>query len=58
MTGMHHALLKRKLFRDMTGNNVNHPNDFLARVYAQTILAVLEAERDAARNKALRGRRT
>ncbi len=42
MTGMHHALLKRKLFRDMTGNNVNHPNDFLARVYAQTLLAVLE----------------
>ncbi len=42
MTGMHHGLLTRKAFRDMTGNNVNHPNDFLARVYAQTILAVLE----------------
>lgn len=42
MTGMHHALLARKAFRDMTGNNVNHPNDFLARVYAQTLLAVLE----------------
>ena len=27
-----------KRFRDCTGNNVNHPNDFMMRVYAQTIL--------------------
>ncbi|MBQ8320547.1 MAG: SGNH/GDSL hydrolase family protein [Clostridia bacterium] len=38
MTEMHGELLKRKRYRDMTGNNVNHPNDFLARVYAQVIL--------------------
>ena len=38
MTSMHLALLKKKNFRDMTGNNINHPNDFLARVYAQNIL--------------------
>ncbi len=30
-----------KRFRDWTGNNVNHPNDFMARVYAQTILYTL-----------------
>ena len=24
---------------DMTGNNINHPCDFLARIYAQVILA-------------------
>lgn len=26
----------------MTGNNVNHANDYLARVYAQTLLKTLE----------------
>ncbi|MBE6645624.1 MAG: SGNH/GDSL hydrolase family protein [Ruminococcaceae bacterium] len=30
-----------KRFRDLTGNGVNHPNDFLARIYAQAILTVL-----------------
>jgi lysophospholipase L1-like esterase len=43
MTDMHTALLSRKRFFDMTGNNVNHPNDFLASVYAQTILRILGA---------------
>lgn len=28
-------LLKKKRFIDMTGNNINHPNDFFHRVYAQ-----------------------
>lgn len=42
MTGMHMDLLRAgKRFRDMTGNNVNHPNDFLARCYAQVILTTL-----------------
>ena len=41
MTEMHSALLKRKKYRDMTGNNVNHTNDYLSRVYAQAILATL-----------------
>ncbi len=41
MTDMHSALLSKKRFFDMTGNNVNHPNDFLASVYAQTILKIL-----------------
>lgn len=31
-----------KLYTDYTGNNLNHPNDFAIRVYAQTILATLE----------------
>jgi len=26
----------------MTGNNVNHANDYLARIYAQTLLKTLE----------------
>ncbi len=42
LTSMHAAFLTRKRYYDMSGNNVNHPNDFLARMYAQTILATLE----------------
>ena len=41
MTAVHCDLLKRKRYRDMTGNNVNHPNDFLIRAYAQVILQTL-----------------
>jgi hypothetical protein len=43
MTKMHYNLLETgKRYRDMTGNNVNHPNDFLARIYAQIVLKTLE----------------
>ena len=41
MTSVHKALLERKRYYDMSGNNVNHPNDFLARVYAQTLIKVI-----------------
>ena len=41
MTLAHFYLLSRKAFKDMSGNNINHPNDFLARVYAQSILQVM-----------------
>jgi len=34
-------LLKRKKFADLTGNGVNHPNDFGHRVYAQVLGALL-----------------
>jgi len=44
MTSVHTSLLEQKRYFDMTGNNVNHPNDFLIRVYAQTILEVLAGE--------------
>lgn len=42
MTAVHASLLKKKRYGDMTGNNVNHPNDYLARVYAQTLFATLQ----------------
>ena len=43
MTSMHNFLLEKKRFYDMTGNNVNHPNDFLTRIYCHTVLkAILE----------------
>nr|WP_082855947.1 SGNH/GDSL hydrolase family protein [Mucilaginibacter sp. L294] len=41
LTGVHTELLKHKAYQDMTGNNVNHPNDYLARWYAQVICGVL-----------------
>lgn len=41
MTDISAYLLSRKKFEDMTGNGINHPNDFLVRVYAQVIAASL-----------------
>ncbi|NWJ52088.1 MAG: SGNH/GDSL hydrolase family protein [Bacteroidetes bacterium] len=41
MTSVHSELLKYKAYQDMTGNNINHPNDFLIRWYAQQILCML-----------------
>jgi lysophospholipase L1-like esterase len=40
ITSMHDWLLERKDYCDMTGNNVNHPSDFLVRIYAQMILSI------------------
>ena len=33
-------LVARKRYLDLSGNGVNHPNDFGHRVYAETILAL------------------
>ena len=44
MTAMHKALLTRKNYADMTGNNVNHANDYMARVYAQVLFATLQSK--------------
>ena len=41
VTAVHRDILTRKRYRDMTGNNVNHPNDFLSRIYAQTVLQTI-----------------
>ncbi|MBQ4192650.1 MAG: SGNH/GDSL hydrolase family protein [Clostridia bacterium] len=41
MTSMHRHLLKRKEYYHATGNNVNHPSDFMARIYAMTLCAAL-----------------
>jgi lysophospholipase L1-like esterase len=42
VTSAHTFLLTRKKFWDMSGNGVNHPSDFLARVYAQVLLKLLK----------------
>jgi lysophospholipase L1-like esterase len=44
LTSMWEALLQRKSFYDLTGNGVNHPNDFGHTVYAQVILSLLMDE--------------
>ena len=41
MTNTHLELLKFKHFRDMTGNNINHPGDWQVRWYAQEIMGFL-----------------
>lgn len=41
MTSIHEELLRHKAYQDMTGNNVNHTNDYLARWYAQVVSALL-----------------
>ena len=41
MTSVSQAILEHKDFVDYTGNNINHPNDFFSRVYAQTIIQTL-----------------
>jgi lysophospholipase L1-like esterase len=44
MTSMHRHLLQRKEYYHATGNNINHPSDFMARVYAMTLCAALGIE--------------
>ncbi|MBR0303935.1 MAG: hypothetical protein IJQ80_08800, partial [Clostridia bacterium] len=41
MMTFHKELLQIKKYADMTGNNINHPNDFFIRYYAQNILTEL-----------------
>ena len=38
VTSVWSELIKRKRFSDLSGNNVNHPNDFGHRIYAQVIV--------------------
>ena len=38
MTSVSLAVLEHKVFHDYSGNNINHPNDYFGRIYAQTLL--------------------
>ena len=42
ITTLHQYMLTRKRFVDMTGNHVNHPNDFVVRLYAQVVNEVFK----------------
>ncbi|MBQ8725813.1 MAG: SGNH/GDSL hydrolase family protein [Clostridia bacterium] len=41
VTTMHREMLEKKAYYSMTANNINHPSDFLIRIYAQNILFAL-----------------
>jgi len=41
MSEIHKHILTRKNYRDITGNNVNHPNDFVSRMYTQVLLETI-----------------
>jgi hypothetical protein len=41
MTTMSRWILSHKRFCDVSGNNINHPNDFIVRLYASTLLHTL-----------------
>lgn len=41
MGAMHAMFLEHKGYSDMIANNINHPNDFLIRMYAMNLLATL-----------------
>lgn len=42
VTGLWYEMLRYKSYYDVTGNGVNHPNDFAHRVQAQVLLALLD----------------
>ncbi|MGM9679892.1 MAG: SGNH/GDSL hydrolase family protein, partial [Eubacteriales bacterium] len=46
MTSMHSLLLESKEYYHMTGNNINHPNDFLSRIYAQSVVRTITGSAD------------
>ena len=45
ITRLHREMLEKKQYYSMTGNNVNHPTDFLIRAYAQNILFTLTGKK-------------
>lgn len=48
MTSIWVEMLNRKQDADLTGNGVNHPNDFGHRIYAQVLTTLLVQPKDAA----------
>lgn len=41
VTSVNQSILEHKEYMDYTGNNLNHPNDYFCRVYAQVLLQTL-----------------
>ena len=44
VTEVHQQMLQRKRFQDTTSSNTNHPNDYMHRVYAQTLLRTIAGD--------------
>lgn len=53
LTTLWGEMLERKRFVDLTGNGVNHPNDFGHRIYASVILGLLSLPLDTEKSDAL-----
>lgn len=53
LTTLWGQMLERKRFVDLTGNGVNHPNDFGHRIYASVILGLLSLPLDTEKSDAL-----
>jgi len=51
MFSVHSSILKYKSFVSTTGNGINHPNDWLIRVYGQNILSAVVDYTDEAVNE-------
>jgi hypothetical protein len=34
-------MFERKVYQDVAGSNSNHPNDYMHRVYAQTLIRTI-----------------
>jgi acyl-CoA thioesterase-1 len=49
LTSLWEGLLLRKRVHDLTGNGLNHPNDFGHRLYAQTIIGLFTPEMECDR---------
>ncbi len=44
VTALHKSILQEKRYVDITGNNINHTNDYTARMYAQALLKTMQEE--------------
>ncbi len=44
MSTVHKELINAKRYYHLTGNNVNHPNDFLIRAYAQAVVRTIAGD--------------
>lgn len=44
VTSMMRAMLSRKRYLDMTGDNLCHPNDFVSRLFAQILVATISRD--------------
>ena len=48
MTSVSQSIYEKKEYRDCTGNNLDQPNDFLHRIYAQTLFQTVLGYENAA----------
>lgn len=45
------TIMKRKRYIDLAGNNINHPNDYFARIHGQIIDALLQYRQESSKRR-------